>query len=370
MWRPKVVAMPAEAPPAPKQRVALVMIARNAEAGIARALASARPWVDDCLVLDTGSTDATLRIARAAGARVEQAAWTDDFSAARNAALDLAGADWHLILDADEWIAEAGPAIAALRQQAPDFVGQLCVDSLQGSGAGRSSVASWISRVLPGPVRYAGRVHEQPVHALPVRRLAVHIGHDGYLPEALARKSGRNAALLQQALLRAPDEAYLWYQLGKDHDVYERYAEALVCLDRAAALLSGPAPAWSHDLTVRSLHALKRCKHHAEGVQRAEAALERWEASPDFFFALGDLLLDWAADEPARAAELLPMIEAAWERCLEIGERPELEGAVAGRGSFLAAGNLALLRALPAGLGGGLPPAADPSLTFNPSSVP
>ncbi len=340
---PKVFAMSVEKPRPSARRVALVMIARDEAPRIGRALASARPWVDECVVLDTGSRDDTMRIARAAGARVESFRWVDDFAAARNAALDIAGADWHLILDADEWIASGGEAIAALRSQAPGFVAQLRVDSSQDAGGARSTVSSWISRALPGRVRYVGAIHEQPLHELPVRQLAVTIGHDGYLAEALAAKAGRNAALLSQALARAPDDAYLWYQLGKDHDVYARYAEALGCLDRAAALMPSPPPGWAHDLTVRSLHALKRCKRHADAVPRADEAMTAWPESPDVFFALGDLLLDWAADEPARAGELLPMIEAAWTRCLEIGERPDLEGAVAGRGSTLAAHNLALL---------------------------
>ncbi|ODV11096.1 MAG: hypothetical protein ABT20_06640 [Rubrivivax sp. SCN 70-15] len=325
------------------QRIALVMIARDEASRIGRALTSARPWVDDCVVLDTGSRDDTMNVARAAGARVQSFRWVDDFAAARNAALDIAGADWHLILDADEWIESGGEAIAALRGQRPEFVAQLRVDSLQETGGVRSAAPSWISRVLPGRVRYAGNVHEQPVHRLPVRRLAVSIGHDGYLADALAAKAGRNAALLQGALSRSPRDAYLWYQLGKDHDVYGRHAQALDCLDRAAALMPSPPPDWAHDLTVRSLHALKRCKRHADAVPRAEVAMAAWPDSPDVFFALGDLLLDWAADEPTRAGELLPMIEAAWTRCLEIGERPDLEGAVGGRGSNLAAHNLALL---------------------------
>jgi len=342
--------MPAEAPPPvgqpQRQHVTLVMIARDEARHMQRALASALPWVDDALVLDTGSRDDTVRLAREAGARVEHFPWVNDFSAARNAALALAGADWHLVLDADEWIADGGPAIAALRRQAPNFVGQLRVDSQQDSATGASVAPSWLSRVLPGTVRYAGLVHEQPQHALPVRRLAVAVGHDGYLANALAAKAGRNAHLLQQALAQAPNDAYLWYQLGKDHDVYERYAQALDCLDRAAALTMPPEPGWLHDLTVRSLHALKRCGRHAEALQRAEAGLSRWAQSPDFFFALGDLLLDWAANEPERAPELVPLIETAWQRCLALGERPDLEGAVAGRGSHLAATNLALLHAL------------------------
>jgi hypothetical protein len=50
----------------------------------------------------------------------------------------------------------------------------------------------------------------------------------------------------------------------------------------------------------------------------------------------------FAADSPDQAEHLLPMIEDAWQRCLEIGERPDLPGSVAGRGSDLAAHNLAL----------------------------
>ncbi len=334
---------PPSRPAASRQRVALVMIVRDEAARIERALASFAAHVDECVVLDTGSLDDTVQRARAAGARVGHFDWVDDFSAARNTALDLAGADWHVVVDADEWLASGAEAIAGLKQQAPDFVGSLCIDSDDDSQAARTTTASWISRVLPGHVRYAGRVHEQPVHALPVRRLAVHLGHDGYLGERRAAKAGRNQALLEAAATADPDDAYVHYQLGKDHDVYERYDQALQAFGQAEQLLGDARPSWRHDLVVRSLHALKRCGHHADGMARAEQAMADWGDSPDFFFALGDLLLDWAADEPARAGELLPLIEAAWQRCLALGERPDLEGAVAGRGSHLAAANLVLL---------------------------
>ncbi|WP_374562145.1 glycosyltransferase [Ideonella sp.] len=326
-------------------RVAVVMIVRNEAARIARALSSVLPHVDEALVLDTGSTDDTAARAQAAGARVAHFQWVDDFSAARNAALDAAGADWHVVLDADEWLAEGAAALAALRHTAPAFVGAVRVDSLDDSGAASQQASSWISRILPGPVRYAGRVHEQPQHQWPVRRLDIALGHDGYLKDALAAKAGRNRQLLEREVAEHPADPYAWYQLGKDHDVYARYPQALDCFERAEALLpsGGPAPGWLHDLTVRRLHALKCTGRHADALVRAEAGLAQWSESPDFFFALGDVLLDWAADEPARAEALLPMIESAWQRCLAIGERPDLEGAVAGRGSHLAAHNLALL---------------------------
>ena len=103
-------------------KVALVMIARNESARIVRALASVASCVDELVVLDTGSTDATVSLARSAGARVGHFDWCDDFAAARNAALKLADADWNIVVDADEWIAEAGLELLSLRHTPPDFV--------------------------------------------------------------------------------------------------------------------------------------------------------------------------------------------------------------------------------------------------------
>jgi tetratricopeptide (TPR) repeat protein len=319
--------------------IALVLIARNEATNIRRCLDSVRPWVDQMLVLDTGSGDDTASLAQSAGASVESFVWIDDFSAARNHALSLARADWRLVLDADEWLIDGGAALAALRTQKPDFVGAVRVDSDFHTAGSEASASSWISRVLPDGLRYAGRVHEQPVHALAVRRLGVHVGHAGYRPEALAAKQGRNAALLEQALRERPGDGYLLYQLGKDYAVYLQFNEAARCFEQAdQALPAGQALA--HDLLLRWLYALKKCGHHEQAVQLAQGRLALWQDSPDFWFTLGDLLLDWACEQPQRAEELLPMIESSWLRCLEIGERPDLEGAVQGRGSHLAATNL------------------------------
>jgi glycosyltransferase involved in cell wall biosynthesis len=326
--------------------VAAVLIVRDEAPRLGRTLDSLRPWTDRLVVVDTGSQDDTVAVAQAAGAEVSRFTWCHDFGLARNAALDRANADWHIVLDGDEWLARGGETLTTLRTLRPDFVGAVRVDSHHGPQDSASTASSWISRILPGPVRYAGRIHEQPQHSLPVRRLPVQVGHEGYVASALERKAGRNAVLLQRSLDDLPGDPYLWYQLGKDHDVYGRHTEALRCFAQAETLLAQQTatPAWLHDLSVRSLHALKRCGRHADGIQRAADDMARWDRSPDFYFALGDLMLDWAANEPARATELLPMIEGAWQRCLEIGERPDLEGAVHGRGSHLATHNLGVLR--------------------------
>ena len=326
-------------------RVSLVVIARNEAPRITRLLQSLQPWVDEMLVLDTGSDDNTPALAAAAGARVEHFDWCQDFAAARNAALALAAADWHVVLDADEWLVTGGEALAALRQQRPEFVGTIALQDQfsDKTAGGRAQLAtSRLSRILPGSVRYGGRVHEQPLHGLPIRALPVQIGHDGYQPEHLQRKRGRNQALLQLELAGRPGDAYLWYQSGKDASVYEDYGRAETCFSRAAELSELPQGWWA-DLVARRLFGFKQLKQHEAGIQFAETQLQICAESPDFFFSLGDMLLDLAADQPAQAELLLPTIEDAWRRCLELGEHPEQTGAVAGRGSFSAAHNLALL---------------------------
>ena len=85
-----------------RQTVSLCVIARDEEATIGMAIKSVLALVDEVIVADTGSRDNTRIIAEGYGARVVDIPWEDDFSAARNAALDQASCDWILVLDADE----------------------------------------------------------------------------------------------------------------------------------------------------------------------------------------------------------------------------------------------------------------------------
>jgi len=155
-------------------------------------------------------------------------------------------------------------------------------------------------------------------------------------------KDGRNAALLERSLLEAPGDGYMLYQLGKDHSVYQRFDLAIRYFEQADHALR-PGLTIAHDLLLRWLFALKKCQHHMQAFELAQARMALWQNSPDYWFTVGDLLLDWACEEPERAETLLPMVESSWLRCLEIGERPDLEGAVQGRGSHLAATNLAVI---------------------------
>ena len=82
--------------------LSLCMITKNEEKNISRCLNSVKEIVDEIIIVDTGSTDNTIEIAKSYGANIYHYDWTNDFSDARNKSLEKATKDWILVLDADE----------------------------------------------------------------------------------------------------------------------------------------------------------------------------------------------------------------------------------------------------------------------------
>ena len=79
------------------------MIVKNEEKNIERALSWGKGIVAEQIVVDTGSTDRTIKIAQSMGAKVYEFAWADDFAAAKNYAVTKAKCEWIAFLDADEY---------------------------------------------------------------------------------------------------------------------------------------------------------------------------------------------------------------------------------------------------------------------------
>lgn len=338
----------------PQPRIALVMIARDEAASIAQCLCSVRGLVDEMIVLDTGSTDATMAIARDNGALVYQWAWQDDFSAARNEALSYSKADWNLVLDADECLLGDGRLLRQAVQQAADsgqsFVGVLPIHSqveaivpVDQPATEAQTIVSWIPRLLPRGVSYTGRIHEQPSSDLPRRRLSVEIGHDGYLSQKMLQKKGRNRQLLIAAVAMDSDNPYLHYQLGKDYDIYAEPALALECYERALHRVL-PNQGYRIDLVVRTIVCLTRIGALEPGYQFAEDEMENCRQSPDFFYVLAELLCALAAKQSDRGlSQWLPLARVSLLFCLKLGDTPDIAGSVRGRGSHLASQALSQL---------------------------
>jgi glycosyltransferase involved in cell wall biosynthesis len=201
--------------------ISACIIARDEEGALPRCLASIRPWVDQICLLDTGSRDATIKIARSFGADVSSAKWQDDFSIARNLSLDMAREPWILVIDADEELDQAtGPRLrGVLTQDRWAFL--LTREDLRPQGPAERIALARIFRNDPG-IRFRRPVHESIMDSLfekgagALDDSGVRLLHYGYLPEVLRErdKHGRNLAILRRQCLDAPDDLYSVFKLA------------------------------------------------------------------------------------------------------------------------------------------------------------
>ncbi len=310
-----------------KIRISLCMIAKNEERFLRNCLESVQGGVDEIVLVDTGSTDSTIEIAREFGAKVVQIPWNDDFAAARNVSLQHATGNWALWLDADE---ELSPGSAtALRQLVettkPDvgaFMVRICnwlSHPYRHDGGERAfHHACRLFRNLPG-VEFRGRVHEQNLQSIHnmgfgcVHDGALQIDHFGYAGEvmSLRNKHQRFISMLHREVDECPEEWLKSFQLFNLANAYftagdmpnaEKYF-------REAASGVNPDEEYTALLYVEWATALHRLERSDEGLSVCREADERGLKHPGLGFAAGYCHLnlgDYAAARDAFAKALEP----------------------------------------------------------------
>lgn len=169
--------------------LSIIILTRNEENDIEAAVQNAWQCADEVLVVDSGSTDRTVELAKKNGARVVFRAWDNDFAAQRNFALSQTEADWVLYLDADERMNdELARAVKKVVSANSSEAGGKKQYRMQ-----RKSVAfgkkfsygplypDWVTRLFPRKsVKWVGKVHERPESDLPLEKLLGHIEHYTY----------------------------------------------------------------------------------------------------------------------------------------------------------------------------------------------
>lgn len=190
--------------------VTACLIVRDEASRLAACLDSVSPFVDEIVVLDTGSVDDTVAIALAHGARVDRAVWTDDFSVARNHALSLCTTEWVLSLDADETVRGTIPWLRPMLESCLPELDALTLSIANADGPDARGLVEHreIKLFRRRSVRWVGRVHERPVRldgrdpfAATLPEQTLRLDHHGYRDPAIVRqKAERNTRLAQLTL--------------------------------------------------------------------------------------------------------------------------------------------------------------------------
>ncbi len=340
----------ARAQPAEGLRLSLCMIVRDEQEMLPRCLAAVAAAVDEIVIVDTGSTDATIEIARSFGARVIEREWTGSFAQARNVSFDAARGDWLMYLDADELLVrEDVRLLRSLTGRTWREAFYLSETNHTGDPDDGTAVAHNALRVFRNrpEYRFEGRLHEQIAQRLPgylperFEATSVRVEHYGYLGivRDSRQKSRRNIELLRLQQAETLPTPFLHYNLGCEYAAAGDRAAALAELERSWRLLEADPERDSYRfapaLLSRLVKALRVCGRPRDALARAERGLERF---PGFT----DLVL-----EQARAATVLGQDERAielCERCIEMGDAPRRYTATVGTGTYLPRVHLAELR--------------------------
>jgi tetratricopeptide (TPR) repeat protein len=264
------------------------MIVKNEATSLPRCLDAAQPWVDEIIVVDTGSTDGTGDVARRYGAAVVEWPWRDDFAAARNESLRHATGDWVLVLDADEELAEgSGAALRLACEQAPgDVVGYLVKIVCPRNGDGGLVRLNWFPRLFRNSptVRFEGVIHEQVIESLAgcgrIERSRVEVKHVGYTlsPTLMAAKAARNLALLERQINDDPTYAPGWFQLAETYVLLNRLDEGIEAYRRCLRLLEASRLTLHPEVVAVALQNMGAAQiargDRERGVKSLKAALE------------------------------------------------------------------------------------------------
>lgn len=206
--------------------LSLCMIVKNEQASLPQTLNSVKTIVDEMIVLDTGSTDRTIEIAKEYGAQVYHFPWCNDFAAARNEALKYVRGKWVLVLDADEVLV---PEVVPQIKEAIKNDRYLVINLIRYEVGATQCPYSLVSRLFRNhpEVNFSRPYHamvDDSVELLLKREpqwqvvslATVAMQHYGYQQEAIASldKYNRARTAMEGYLATHPDDPYVCSKLG------------------------------------------------------------------------------------------------------------------------------------------------------------
>ena len=287
--------------------LSLAMIVKDEVATLEKCLATATPYVDEVVIVDTGSTDGTRAIARQYADEYDEITWPDSFSKARNHSLSMVSSDYFIFLDGDEYIEEPASWRRIRSALNLETVAALSIPMKNKLGEGTmiASRVTWLERVIRNhpDIRFEGRVHNQITPSVNeyirrsgttyvhVNALATHVGYS-YDREKMKDKYAPRLSLLRKEMREAQGDAkraYYGYQLGVALYIMQEFDKVLGLYERVEV---------EHMTEDNAYHFLLTLAQTALSTGKADLALEtaarligRREKEPVGYFAAANALM-------------------------------------------------------------------------------
>ena len=275
--------------------LSLCMIVRDNEDTIGPCLESIKPWVDEIIVVDTGSKDRTPEICRAHGARMFEFPWCDDFSAARNESIKYARGKWIFWMDSDDTITEeCGRKLKELAaQDHPDnllgYIMQVHCPGPEGDVSMTAVDHVKLFRNYPD-LRFEHRIHEQIIPAIRRRGgevawtdlFVVHSGSD-HSVEGRKRKLERDYRLLELDNAERPNHPFVLFNLGMTYADDEKFPEAIKCLKQCLDV-SHPSESQVRKAYALLVNALSQNEQYQEAWEYCSQGLVHFPSDKELLF--------------------------------------------------------------------------------------
>jgi len=288
------------------------MIVKNEEKNIRKALTWGKNIVCEQIVVDTGSTDKTVEIAEEMGAKVFRFKWIDDFSAAKNFAIEQASGNWIAFLDADEYFSEEDtkkilPLLAQLEEERRKLKIPLMVRSSlanldeEGKTTSIATQARLFSNVKS--LRYDGSIHEtlmiggnKAPRAFEARDVLT-VYHTGYSEKVYeeTRKLERNTNILKKEVDKNPENYEAWAYLGDSLLANKQMKEAEEAYNLVVEHMSSELFQERRDFVFCNLLKIKyysKVKDEKEILETYQKSVEFACLAPDTEYWVGRWMLD------------------------------------------------------------------------------
>jgi glycosyltransferase involved in cell wall biosynthesis len=190
--------------------IALCMIVKDEADNLRKLLPPVKEFFDEIVIVDTGSDDDSVDVAESVGAKIFNFEWIDDFSAARNFAIENTTADWVLSLDADEVV--ESDSFGLIKELIKTDVDAFKVNVVNHLKNGETVQFKLIRLFRNKPsIRYVGRVHEMVRGAEKVEESDVVVDHRGLLDADLEQKSEFYKGIIGKQLKDTPEDVRTLY---------------------------------------------------------------------------------------------------------------------------------------------------------------